>query len=829
MEYPLSIPLSSEISHLTVTGGIVPFRQFVLKVCSRCDLACDHCYVYEHADQSWHSRPTVISERTVTTAAERIAEHARQHALPQVRVVLHGGEPLLAGPARLRWICAELRHVIGKACRLDLRIHTNGVRLGDEFLELFAEQQVRVGISLDGDRAANDRHRRYADGRSSYDQVISALGMLRSERYSPLFAGLLCTIDVRNDPVLTYDALAALKSPGIDFLLPHATYDDPPPDASEGTTPYAEWLIAVFDRWMATGRRVSVRLFYSIIATTYGGQSGTEALGLAPSDLLVIETDGSIEQVDSLKVAYDGAPDTGLDVYRHSLNEAAVHPGILARQRGLADLSAACRRCPVVTSCGGGLYTHRYRAGNGFDNPSVYCADLLKLITHIRGSLKPAAPGGPVHSLPVQDFDSLAAGYGSEAAVGHLSRSQHGIVRALLGVVRERSGDSVPAAVWEILSRLDAAHSPALEEVLAHPYIRAWGVRFLPGSASAPRAWTEGRHLADSDALYVASIAAAAAIRAGISVQLDVPVRDGFAHLPTLGRLPVPNATAATLTIATGADWFAARLPEGERTFKVHSSEPHAGWQPVRALQADRSAIRLEDTDPYRDCHQWPAADRVPEAEVDQWHLRYRQAWDLIVREFPQYVPGLATGLTTITPLANDVRGREISAAARQAFGSVAIALPDSADTLAMLLLHEFQHVKLGALLDLFDLCDRDDTRRFYAPWRDDPRPLEPLLQGTYAHIAVTEFWRVRWRQLPSAQAEAAAARFALWRVQTSAAADTLAESGSLTPLGARFVDGIRATLARWLDEPVPPAAASEAQRWAAAHRAQWRAAVSRP
>jgi uncharacterized protein len=89
-----------------MTGGVAPFRQFVLKVCSRCDLACDHCYVYESADQSWHSRPKVISEHTVTVAAERIAGHARQHALPGVRVVLHGGEPLLAGLATLRWICA---------------------------------------------------------------------------------------------------------------------------------------------------------------------------------------------------------------------------------------------------------------------------------------------------------------------------------------------------------------------------------------------------------------------------------------------------------------------------------------------------------------------------------------------------------------------------------------------------------------------------------------------------------------------------------------------------------------------------------------------------
>ncbi len=807
----------------------MPIRQFVLKVCSRCDLACDHCYVYERADQSWRSRPKVISERTVTIAAERIAEHARQHALSEVRIVLHGGEPLLAGPARLRWICAELRRVIEEACRLDLRIHTNGVRLDDQFLELFSEHRVGIGISLDGDRAANDRHRRYADGRSSYDQVISAIGRLGSERYRPLYSGLLCTMDVRNDPVLTYDALAALQPPLIDFLLPHATWDDPPPDRSEGTTPYADWLIAVFDRWAATGRRVPVRLFHSVITTTCGGRSGTESLGLAPSDLLVIEADGSIEQVDSLKVAYNGAPDTGLDIYRHSLDEAALHPGVIARQQGLPGLCAACRRCPVVTSCGGGLYTHRYRSGNGFDNPSVYCDDLIKLINHIRDSLRPAVPGRPVHSLPVRDFDSLAAGHGSETAVEHLIRSQRGIVRTLLGVVRERSGDTVPAVVWEVLTRLDSAHSPDLDEVLAHPYIRAWGVRFLAAAASPSGVSPRDHNVTDADTLHLASIAAAAAIRAGMAVELNVPIRGGFMHLPTLGRLAVPLVTAATLTVTTGADWFAVRLPEGERTVKVNDCEPRAGWEPVRVLRAHGSAVRLEDTDPYRDCHQWDACDRVPEAEAGQWHLLYRQSWDLIAREFPQYVPGLATGLTTITPLANDVRGREISAAARQAFGSVAIALPDSADTLAMLLLHEFQHVKLGALLDLFDLFDRGDTRVFYAPWKDSPRPLEALLQGTYAHIAVTEFWRVRWRQSPPPQAEAAAARFALWRAQTSAAADTLAGSRSLTPLGARFVDGMRTTLARWLDEPVPAAAASLARGWADEHRSRWKTAAGNP
>ena len=65
----------------------------------------------------------------------------------------------LVGHERLRGIIARLHTALRAVCRLDLRIHTNGVRLDEQFCELFAQIGVKVGVSLDGDRAANDRHR----------------------------------------------------------------------------------------------------------------------------------------------------------------------------------------------------------------------------------------------------------------------------------------------------------------------------------------------------------------------------------------------------------------------------------------------------------------------------------------------------------------------------------------------------------------------------------------------------------------------------------------------------------------------------------------------
>jgi uncharacterized protein len=388
----------------TTASRVVPIRQFVLKVHSRCNLRCNSCYVYELADQSWRDQPRVMTPATARQVAARIAEHAGAHGLRDVWVVLHGGEPLLAGIRRLAELIEAVR--AGAGTTVHLSVQTNGILLDETVLALCERYSVRVGVSLDGDEAGNDRHRRYRDGRGSYADAARGLDLLGSPRWRPLFGGILCTVDVVNDPVGTYEALLRFAPPMIDLLLPHATWEHPPPSATPGGSPYADWLIAIFDRWYGAPRReTGIRLFDEIINLTLGGASRSEAVGLTPVDLIVVETDGSLEQVDSLKVAYPGAPATGLNVFDHPVDEALRHPGIRARQRGLAGLCAACRACPVVKVCGGGLFPHRYRPGTGFANPSVYCADLRRLIDHIVARLRTdiAARRAAISAAPAVD------------------------------------------------------------------------------------------------------------------------------------------------------------------------------------------------------------------------------------------------------------------------------------------------------------------------------------------------------------------------------------------------------------------------------------------
>jgi len=352
-----------------------------MKVHNSCNLACDYCYMYNLADQSWRGLAAAMPEKVVTQVGHRIAEHADLYGLESVRVVLHGGEPLLAGVEQLVDTARTLRRII--STDVDCTVQSNGILLTAARLDELAQSNIRVGVSLDGGREANDRHRRFANGRGSFIKVDRALRMLAARPET--FAGILGVIDLDTDPVEMYEAFLEYSPPAVDVLLPHGNWTSPPPGRPpDESTPYGDWLVRLFDRWYdAPTFETRIRLLDEILNLTLGLESYTEAVGLSPVATIVIDIDGTMEQIDTLRSTYTGAVDTGLNVFEHSFDDALTNPGVMARQIGTHALAPKCKVCPVHRICGGGYYPHRYRADTGFRNASVYCADLKRLIEHV--------------------------------------------------------------------------------------------------------------------------------------------------------------------------------------------------------------------------------------------------------------------------------------------------------------------------------------------------------------------------------------------------------------------------------------------------------------
>jgi HEXXH motif-containing protein len=422
------------------------------------------------------------------------------------------------------------------------------------------------------------------------------------------------------------------------------------------------------------------------------------------------------------------------------------------------------------------------------------------------------------HAIPRDVFDALAGGGGGPTAISVLAAAEHSkhdiLLRGVLAAAQAADATQARYASvgWEVLNEANRRDRDAAARVMRYPAVGAWAVSTL----SAPD--TDGRAPGAVPA-RLAAVAAAAAVRSGLDVEVPVLPVAGVVSLPSLGAARVAADSAVVHSHPGGAE---VRWPHGRVEIPLGGHPDTRGWLGIRDCRAGNLEAVIEDLDPFR----MPAeagglAPRLTAWQARDWQRALQQGWEVLAAGQPAIAAEVAAAISVIVPLRRSVNGH-LSSSSPDTFGALAMSEPQDAEACACALTHELQHVKLCAVVDIVKLTSADDGRRYYAPWRDDPRPVAGLLQGAYAHIGVTEFWRRR-RQLTTGAAQLRAdGQFALWRAGATRVIDTLLASDGLTLDGTDFVRRMMETARSWMGEPVSAHAQAFALREARSHLARW-------
>jgi uncharacterized protein len=424
------------------------------------------------------------------------------------------------------------------------------------------------------------------------------------------------------------------------------------------------------------------------------------------------------------------------------------------------------------------------------------------------------------HWLPRPLFDSIAAGEGGAEAVEVLATAQHSKHKLLLAGVLDAAQAANPdqrrlaSRGYDLLADAEDHDSVAADMVIQHSSVGAWARRTLRALGGGP-----ARPGAEPDMLC--AIAAAAAIRSGLSAEIEVPVRNGSVMLPSLGAAAADGDRAVVRSTSARA-WVDSAARRVEIPADTHRDAP--GWKGLRRVSVGSFDALVDDLDPFRMPAVPDLAPRLEAVQADAWSAAFRQAWPLLDRNHPVVAAEIAAAVKVIVPRSVPPRG-VVSSSSPETFGAVAMSQPPDGCALAETLAHEVQHLKLSALSDVVPLTEPDDGRRFYAPWREDPRPIDGLLQGAYAYLGVSGFWRRQRLQEVGAARIRADTEYARWRAATALATGTLRSSGRLTRHGAELAQGMERTLKAWTAEPVPQRARALARQEAERHRRRWESA----
>jgi uncharacterized protein len=375
------------------------FTTLVLKVTAWCNLNCTYCYMFNQADTTYARVPRELSSPMSLAVLDRVRAHYLANDLREFTIVLHGGEPTLWPDASLKVFLERVDELRRRGVNLRIELQTNAIRVRPSMVRILLDHGVRLGISVDGPKSINDKHRLNHAGRGSYDEVMRTVDRLLRAGGPGFINGFLSVADPECDPGVYLAWAGDLPIRRLDVLWPiEYSYDRPPwpangLEAYRHRPRYGEWFAELFRLWWERDDpTLHIRLFEQCILWYLGGRRHADMIVNDHVDMLVVNTDGGYEYPDYFRAYADGASRTRFNVLQHSFDDLVEDDGFRYCLELGQSLPQECTGCDVVGLCGGGFLPGRMQSGRRLpDHKSVLCFDQYRLFQQVASTVAPYA------------------------------------------------------------------------------------------------------------------------------------------------------------------------------------------------------------------------------------------------------------------------------------------------------------------------------------------------------------------------------------------------------------------------------------------------------
>ena len=277
-----------------------------------CNLNCTYCYYLEkkklYSEGSEFRMPDELLERFTRQFIEA-------HEVPVVTFTWQGGEPTLMGLDFYRK-AIEFQKKYSGGKRIENAFQTNGTRLNDDWCKFFVDNNILVGISIDGAEHNHDHYRRTFSGSPTFKKVMKGIELLHRNKVEFNTLSVVNDYNVRFAPE-TYRFLKKIGSGFIQFLpvvehlaqnrteeelkliAPAHEKNAKVTDWSVGSRDFGSFLVTIFDEWVRNDvARIFVQIFDATLANYAGENPGFCVFNDTCGDALVMEHNGDVYSCD---------------------------------------------------------------------------------------------------------------------------------------------------------------------------------------------------------------------------------------------------------------------------------------------------------------------------------------------------------------------------------------------------------------------------------------------------------------------------------------------------------------------------------------------------
>ena len=359
-----------------------------------CNLNCNYCYYLEKSLLFDNSATTRMSYELLEEFTKQFIE---AHEVPVVMFTWQGGEPTLMGLDFFRK-AVEFQKKYSGGKRIDNAFQTNGTLLNDEWCTFFRDNNMLVGVSIDGTEKNHDHYRRTKSGAPTFKRVMRGIEFLHKHNVE------FNTLSVVNDynVSMASETYSFLRKTGSGFMqfLPVVERMSESSDTNAlklvapvhgeaklapwtvGAKDYGEFLITIFDEWVRNDvARYYVQIFDATLANFVGENPGVCVFSETCGDALAMEHNGDVYSCDHFVYP---------DFYLGNIHETPLIDMVKSQRQfdfGIEKrntLPRQCLMCEVRYACHGECPKHRFlHTPDGIHGLNYLCEGLKMFFSHV--------------------------------------------------------------------------------------------------------------------------------------------------------------------------------------------------------------------------------------------------------------------------------------------------------------------------------------------------------------------------------------------------------------------------------------------------------------
>ena len=318
------------------------FSLLIKPASADCNLRCRYCFYLDKGALFGGGSHRMDCGTLETLTRAYLALPLRQHCF-----AWQGGEPTLMGLDFFREAARlQIRHKRHGA-NIANALQTNATLIDDSWAEFLHAHKMLAGVSIDGPAAIHDASRRTIGGAATHADVLRGYHALRRHGVDTNVLSLVSAANAAHP----LDIYRHLRDLGAAF---HQYIECVEFDARGELLPFSlragqwgEFLCRIFDEWFAHDtRRVSVRLFDSILSRLLAGAPTQCAMNGDCRNYLVIEHNGDVFPCDFHVRAELRLGNIHRDPFP-SLLATPAYADFGARKNPHSAVCSACRYLPL--------------------------------------------------------------------------------------------------------------------------------------------------------------------------------------------------------------------------------------------------------------------------------------------------------------------------------------------------------------------------------------------------------------------------------------------------------------------------------------------------